>query len=456
MNKLFGTDGIRGAANKYPITPEMVVKIGKAAAFFFKNSGRTKIIIGKDTRISGDMIESGLASGICSMGADVLLAGVIPTPGVAFNVLKNEADAGIVISASHNPYYDNGIKFFNNKGFKLSDQAETEIEKLIFDESKSQQKNCSNEKIGRIYKLKNPVKEYADFLKNSMLPSLEGIKIVIDCANGAACRAASLLFTHLKAEVEILFINPNGENINYKCGSEHPDDLIKKVIEKKADVGFAFDGDGDRLTAVDEKGDRLTGDQVLAVCANYLKKNKRLKNNIVISTVMSNMGLGIALKDMGIQHILSGVGDRYVMEKMIAKQAVLGGEDSGHMIFLDHHTTGDGILSALRLLEVIKKEAKPLSSLAKVMDVFPQVIINVEVNKKPPIDTDTDIMGIIKYVESILGQKGRVLVRYSGTQPLCRIMVEAPTNDDAQKYAKMIADTVKDKLFRSTYKIFVL
>ena len=444
MNKLFGTDGIRGMASKYPMTPEMAVKIGKAAASFFKNRERTEIIIGRDTRISGDMIESGLAAGICSMGANVLLAGVIPTPGVAFNVLKNEADAGIVISASHNPYYDNGIKFFNNKGFKLSDQAEAEIEKFVFDGSKSQQKNVFNKKIGRIHKLSNPVEEYVDFLQNSILPSLEGIKIVIDCANGAACRAASLIFTQLKAEVETLFINPNGENINYKCGSEHPDELIKKVIEKKADVGFAFDGDGDRLTAVDEKGNRLTGDQVLAVCANYFKKNKRLKNNIVISTVMSNMGLGMALKNMGIKHVLAGVGDRYVMEKMIAEQAVLGGEDSGHMIFLDHHTTGDGILSALRLLEAIIKEAKPLSSLAKVMDVFPQVILNVKVNKKPPIDTDRDIMGAIKSVESILGQKGRVLVRYSGTQPLCRIMVEAPTSDNAQKYAKMIADTVKE------------
>ena len=443
MKKLFGTDGIRGRANQYPITPEMGIKIGRAAAIFFKSSKRT-IIIGKDTRISGDMIESSLASGICSIGADVLLAGVIPTPGVAFHTHRAGADAGIVISASHNPYYDNGIKIFNSKGYKLSDSAETEIERLIFNDETPFQ--GSNSEIGRIYKIQNSAADYIDFLEKTISCSLKGIKIIIDCANGAACKIAPFVFTRLGADVELLFVDPDGKNINHECGSENTDKLIKKVIEKKADLGLAFDGDGDRLAAIDEKGNRLTGDQVLAVCAKHLKQKNRLKNNLVVSTVMSNMGLNIALKNTGIEHLITDVGDRYVVEKMVAAKAVLGGEDSGHMIFLEHHTTGDGILSALQLLEAIITSSKPLSDLAKIMDVFPQIVLNVEVKNKPLLDADNDIMNIIKSVESNLAQNGRVLVRYSGTQPVCRVMVEASTNSDAQKYAMLIANKVKEKL----------
>lgn len=446
MGKLFGTDGVRGIANEYPMTSEMAVNIGRAVAHLFGgNKNKPKIIIGKDTRISGYMIEYALVSGICSMGADAYLAGILPTPGVAFLTSSTGADAGIVISASHNPFYDNGIKIFKSNGHKLSDEKEDEFERILLND-KIHLLSKSVRETGKVYKVDEAEKKYAAFLK-STLPektSLKGMKIILDCSNGATYRVAPKIFTALGADVESLFISPDGKNINKDCGSQHPETLVKEVVAKKADIGLAFDGDGDRLIAVDEKGRVVTGDRILAVCAKFLKQKQRLENNIVVSTVMSNMGLGAALKHMGIQHVTAKVGDRYVLEEMISSGAVIGGEDSGHMIFSKHLATGDGILTALRLIEAMKEEqATPLSELTKIMTVFPQVLINVDVKSKPDIETIPEIMDAIRSVEKRLNGEGRVLVRYSGTQPLCRIMVEGPTVDDTEKYCRQIADVVK-------------
>jgi len=448
MGKLFGTDGIRGLANEYPITCEMAMDIGRVVANLFRaETGKSKIVIGKDTRISGDMIEFALVSGICSMGADAFLTGVLPTPGIAYMSSSMGANAGIVISASHNPYYDNGIKIFNQDGFKLSDEKEEEIEHIILNEKPSLMCKTVSD-TGRAFKIEDAGKNYINFLK-SALPegfSLNGIKIVIDCANGATYQVAPELFKELGADVESIYTEPDGKNINKNCGSQHPEDLIKKVLEKEADIGLAFDGDGDRLIAVDENGSVLTGDQILVVCTNMLKLRSKLNNNLVVSTIMSNMGLKVALKDLGIEHIMTNVGDRYVMEQMISSGSVLGGEDSGHTIFLTHHTTGDGILSALKLIESMKFESKPLSELKKVMTVFPQSLINVEVKSKPEISSIPAVQEAIRSVEKDLGEKGRVLVRYSGTQPICRVMVEGPTEEETQRYCKQISDIVKNEM----------
>lgn len=454
MGKLFGTDGIRGVANRYPITPEMALKLGRAAVSIFRNQEKNgnnmcRIVIGKDTRLSGDMLEFAIAAGICSMGGEVYLAGVIPTPGVAFLTSSINADAGIIISASHNPYYDNGIKFFNKKGFKLSDDMEaaieSEIKKAVIDDTGNAFKQENVIQPGRVHNIENPIAKYADFLKNTIkgINPFQSIKLVIDCSNGAASQVAPEVFKGLGADPEIIFAEPDGKNINDNCGSQHTGTLCKAVMKKKADLGLAFDGDGDRLIAVDEKGKELTGDQILAICAGDMKQRGLLKNDLLVSTVMSNLGLGIALKKMGIKHIASLVGDRYVMEDMISGGAVIGGEDSGHMIFLDHHTTGDGILSALRLMEAMLNNSKPLSELASVMDVFPQVLLGVEVKEKPDINTIPEIVDIIKSVESSLGERGRVLVRYSGTQSLCRVMVEGPTMEDTERDCRKIVEVVR-------------
>ncbi len=448
MEKLFGTDGIRGVANEYPITCEMAMDIGRAVAHLFRaETGKSKIVIGKDTRISGDMIEYALVSGICSMGVDAFLAGVLPTPGIAYMTSSMGANAGIVISASHNPYYDNGIKIFNNEGFKLSDEKEEEIEHIVLN-GKIASMCRSIRDTGIAFKIEDAGKKYISFLK-SALPegfSLNGMKIVIDCANGATYQVAPELFKELGADVESIYTKPDGKNINENCGSQHPEALIEIVLKKNADIGLAFDGDGDRLIAVDEKRNILTGDQILVVCANMLKLNSKLNNNLVISTIMSNMGLKVALKDLGIEHIMANVGDRYVMEQMISSGSVLGGEDSGHTIFLNHHTTGDGILSALKLIESMKFESKPLSELKKVMTVFPQSLINVTVNSKPKISSLPAVQEAIRSVEKDLGKKGRVLVRYSGTQPICRVMIEGPTKEETQIYCKQISDVIQKEL----------
>jgi phosphoglucosamine mutase len=448
MGKLFGTDGIRGVANEYPITCEMAVDIGRAVAHLFRaGTGRSKIVIGKDTRISGDMIESALVSGICSMGVDAVLADILPTPGIAYMTSSKGANAGIVISASHNPFYDNGIKIFNKEGFKLSDEKEKEIEHIVLN-GKTGSMCKTVRDTGRAFKLEDAGKNYIKFLR-SALPkgfNLNGMKIVIDCANGATYQVAPELFKKLGADVESIYTEPDGKNINENCGSQHPEALIEIVLKKETDIGLAFDGDGDRLIAVDENGSVLTGDQILAVCANMLKLNSKLNNNLVISTIMSNMGLKVALKDLGIEHIMTNVGDRYVMEQMVSSGSVLGGEDSGHTIFLNHHTTGDGILSALKLIESMKFESKSLSELKKVMTVFPQSLINVEVKSKPEISSIPAVQEAIRSVEKDLGEKGRVLVRYSGTQPICRVMVEGPTEEETQRYCEQISDVIQKEL----------
>lgn len=448
MNKLFGTDGIRGTANEYPMTSEMAVKIGMAVASIFKGTNeRSKIIIGKDTRISGDMLEHAIASGICAMGVDVHLAGILPTPGIAFLTASTAANAGIVISASHNPFYDNGIKIFNKEGYKLSDEKEADIERLVLNENLEQVVKAVRD-TGRNYTMADSEKIYSNFLKQAVPENnyFKGLKIIMDCSNGATFRVAPELFTELGADVEPLFVRPDGKNINDNCGSQHPEVLLKNVVGKGADIGLAFDGDGDRLVAVDEKGGMVTGDQIIAVCGKYLKQQGRLKGNQVVSTVMSNLGLGLALRNMGIMHAVAEVGDRNVVEKMISSGACLGGEDSGHMIFLDYHTTGDGILTALRLIEIMKSESKPLSELCQVMTVFPQVLINVEVGHKPDLETVPEIRDAVKSVEHRLGNEGRVLVRYSGTEPLCRVMVEGPTFDKTDKYCRELADVVKKNI----------
>lgn len=445
MGKLFGTDGIRGAANKYPMTAEMALTVGRAVASVFRKEGhQAKIIIGKDTRISGDMLEYALVAGICSMGANAYLTGVLPTPGIAFMTASMGADAGIVISASHNPFYDNGIKIFKRDGYKLSDEKEAEIEERITDDKLSSM--CSSIRdTGRVHQISDAGKRYITFLKQSMPEEcrFNGLKIILDCSNGATYRVAPEIFADLDADVEALSVSPDGKNINKDCGSQHTDALKNRVLEIGADVGLAFDGDGDRLIAVDEKGNVITGDQVLAICAKVMKQKGLLKNNSVVSTVMSNIGFRLALKKMGISNITADVGDRYVLQEMIASGAVIGGEDSGHTIFLDHHTTGDGILTALKLIEAMKAESKPLSELGRIMSVFPQVLINVEVESKPDIETIPEIVREIESVEKTLGEKGRVLVRYSGTQPLCRVMVEGPTADETNRCCQQIVDVIR-------------
>jgi phosphoglucosamine mutase len=448
MGKLFGTDGIRGVANQYPMTPEMAVTIGRAVAAIFKGDDKqSKIIIGKDTRISGDMLEHALVSGICSMGVDAYLTGILPTPGVAFMTSSTGANAGIVISASHNPYYDNGIKIFKGNGYKLSDEEEDEIEQLVFNKSIASSPQAV-QNTGRVYNIEDAAIAYGNFLKRTLPENyyFKDLKIVMDCSNGATFEVAPAIFNELGAKVKTLYSNPDGKNINDNCGSQHPENLKKSVVKDGADIGFAFDGDGDRLIAVDEKGTVATGDQILAVCAKFMKQKGFLKGNQVVSTVMSNMGFGEALKKMGIKHMTSRVGDRYVMEKMVSSGAILGGEDSGHMIFLNYHTTGDGILAALRLIEAMKEESKPLSELCKIMTVFPQVLINVDVARKPNLKNVPDIKDAIKSVETVLGKKGRVVVRYSGTQPICRVMVEGPTIEETRRYCRQLADIVGNTL----------
>jgi phosphoglucosamine mutase len=446
MQKLFGTDGIRGRANSYPMTPEMALKTGRAvASYFSKNvSASGQVLIGKDTRISGDMLETALAAGICSMGMDVHLTGILPTPGVAYLTAEMNFAAGIVISASHNPYDDNGIKLFNQDGFKLSDSQERQIEGLILSDHWDQPPE-QTETIGRVHFMPDAVDNYVKFLAATLNSTkLQPFKVVLDCANGATYQTAPKLFEAVGLTVHTLFNLPNGKNINAQCGSQHPEELARKVAALNADVGLAFDGDGDRLIAVDETGVILSGDQILAICAHHLKAKGRLSGNKVVSTVMSNMGFKQALAKMNIDHKATKVGDRYVMEEMLASGAILGGEDSGHLIFLDHHSTGDGILAALRLLLAMSDVKRPLSQLSQLMTVFPQVLINVDVKSKPDLTTIKAVTDAITSSEKRLGSEGRVLVRYSGTQPQCRVMVEAPSMETAQIECQYMADVIKN------------
>ena len=445
MNKLFGTDGIRGIANEYPMTTEVALNVGRAIAYLSKRKGHSpKIIIGKDTRLSGDMFESAIISGICSMGVKAISVGVIPTPGIAFLTHNMRADAGIVISASHNPSQDNGIKIFSSDGFKLSDEKENQIEELVFANNMHKLHPVPKE-LGKASRLDDAAGRYVDFLKSTFPQEInpEGMKVVLDCSNGGTYRIAPEVFAELGVEVTTLFDQPDGKNINLNCGSQHTEALAAEVLRQKADVGFAFDGDGDRVIAVDDKGNILTGDRMLAICSAILKKEGKLKNNLVVRTVMSNLGLSVAFQKLGIDSVFAQVGDRFVLEEMLARGAVIGGEDSGHLIFLQYHTTGDGLITALQVLAAMKKENKLLSELARVMKVFPQMLINIDVKKKPEIKTVPKIMAAIKKSEQALGDKGRVLVRYSGTQNMCRVMVEGPTKKETETHCRQIADVVR-------------
>jgi phosphoglucosamine mutase len=448
MGKLFGTDGVRGEANRYPMNAEIAFAIGQAVVYMLKKEHhRTRIVIGKDTRISGYMLEGALESGITSMGGDPYLLGVLPTPGIAFIAQSMRADAGIVISASHNPYQDNGIKIFSGSGFKLSDEQEEIIEDLMLSNTLHTLVPPVKD-MGQAYRLDDVNGRYIVFLKNTFPRdlSMEGMKIIIDTANGATYKVASEMFWELGADIEVIHNSPNGININDRCGSQHTRDLRKKVVETGAAIGLAFDGDGDRLIAVDEKGQEITGDQILLICANVLKEQGKLKNDLLVSTVMSNLGLRVACRKYGFKHHASKVGDRYVLEDMLSLGSVIGGEESGHMIFLDHHTTGDGIITAVQLIAAMVRTGKRLSELAKMMDIYPQSMINVDVKSKPDISTVPKIVKIIKEVEKKLGDNGRVLVRYSGTQNMCRVMVEGPSDEITAKYCKEIADIIKSEL----------
>ncbi len=445
MGKLFGTDGIRGEANRHPMNSAIAFSVGQAITHLLrKPHHKPRVIIGKDTRISGYMIESSLEAGITSMGGIPYLVGVLPTPGIAFITQSMRADAGVVISASHNPFQDNGIKIFSGNGFKLSDEEEDIIETLMF-EGKLPDMVPPAAEMGRAYRLDDVHGRYIVFLKNTFPRelSMEDMKIVIDTANGASYKVAPDAFFELGADIEVIHNKPNGLNINDNCGSQHTRDLKKRVIETGAAIGLAFDGDADRLIAVDEKGNEITGDQILIICAKALKDEGKLKNDLLVSTIMSNLGLTIACKKYGLKQYASKVGDRYVLEDMVRLGSIIGGEESGHMIFLDHHTTGDGILTAMQLISVMVKTGKPLSELARLMDVFPQKLINVPVKNKPDISTVPQIVEIIEKVEKELGESGRVLVRYSGTQNLCRVMVEGPSDDLTEKYCEQIADVLR-------------
>ena len=448
MEKLFGTDGIRGEANLYPMDAMMAFSVGQAVTHMLKQPDhRTRVIIGKDTRISGYMLESSLEAGITSMGGDPFLVGVLPTPGIAFITESMRADAGIVISASHNPYQDNGVKIFSGSGFKLSDDQEEAIETLIL-EGRLPEMVPHARKMGRAFRMEDALGRYIVFLKNTFPRglSMEGMRIVIDTANGATYKVAPAAFTELGADVEVIHNEPDGLNINRDCGSQHTQELGMAVRETGASIGLAFDGDGDRLIAVDERGQEITGDHIMLICAMVLRELGKLKNNLLVGTVMSNLGLKVACSRYGIDFYPSRVGDRYVLEDMQRLGATLGGEQSGHIIFSYHHTTGDGILTAMQLIAAMLNRRKPLSELADLMDVFPQKLINVEVASKPAIESVPEVVKVIKQVESELGDEGRVLVRYSGTQNLCRVMVEGPSVEATDGSCEKIAEQVEKSI----------
>jgi phosphoglucosamine mutase len=445
MGRLFGTDGIRGEANRFPMDAATAFAVGQAITQVLKRNGHAPIvIIGKDTRISGYMIESALESGVTSMGGMAYLVGVMPTPAMAYLTESMRCDAGLAISASHNPYHDNGIKVFAGNGCKLSDEQENEIEELVLGGELPEMVPPARG-MGRAKRLDDAQGRYIVFLKNTFPRglSLEGLKVAMDVANGATYKVAPAAFRELGAEVAVVHDEPNGFNINEGCGSQHTEDLRRTVRATGSTVGLAFDGDGDRLIAVDEKGNEITGDQILLICARMLQAEGRLSQGLLVSTVMSNLGLRVAAQRYGIRHHASKVGDRNVLEDMMSMGAVLGGEDSGHVIFLEHHTTGDGILTALQLVAAMLKEGKPLSELAALMDVFPQRLINVKVARKPDLRSVPEILQAVGRAEAALGDKGRVLVRYSGTESLCRVMVEGPNTDITDAWAEEIAEVVR-------------
>lgn len=446
--KIFGTDGVRGRANYKPMTVEIALALGRAAGKIFRrHNGKHRVVIGKDTRLSCYMFENALISGLCSMGVDTLMVGPLPTPGVAFITRAYRADAGIIISASHNPYFDNGIKFFSSEGFKLPDAWEEEMEDLIFSNAFD---DClpAEFDIGKNTKINDADGRYIEFVKATFPRrlSLKNLKIALDCANGAGYKVAPLVFRELDAEVFVYGNTPNGLNINDGCGSLHPETIQKAVIDRRADVGIALDGDADRVIMVDENAQIVDGDTILAICARDLKKRGLLKNNKVVATVMANFGFVKAMQADGIEVIRSQVGDRYVIQDMLKYEANLGGEQSGHMIFLDHNTTGDGLVCALQVLRIMMETDSKLSDLASIVTKYPQTCINVKVKSKPPLSELKRLQDAIADVEQNLGDSGRVLVRYSGTENICRVMVEGPKQKQVQQMALTISNVVNEEL----------
>jgi len=446
--KLFGTDGVRGVANIHPMTTELAMQLGRAAAYIFKDTEkRHRIVIGKDTRLSGYMIENALAAGICSMGVDVLLVGPLPTPGIAFITSSMRADAGVVISASHNPYQDNGIKFFSRDGFKLPDEKELQIEELIFS-SKIDSLRPTAAEVGKAFRIDDAAGRYIVFLKNAFPRDLDlqGLKIVLDCAHGAAYKVAPAVLEELGAEVVRLGVSPNGTNINAGCGSLYPQVISEAVREHRADLGIALDGDADRVIFVDEYGNEVDGDHIMAICGTHLLAQKKLVKNTLVATVMSNMGLEVALRKAGGKVVRTAVGDRYVVEEMLRHGYRVGGEQSGHMIFLDHNTTGDGTLSALQVLAIMQRTGKSLSELARVMIALPQVLVNVRIKQRQDLAEVPAVAKVIKAAEERLGGDGRVLIRYSGTEPLLRIMLEGQDKYEITELANEIAQAIEKHL----------
>ena len=446
--RLFGTDGIRGQVNTYPMVPELVCAVGRAVARVLAAEEGTAVVVGTDTRQSADLFACAAAAGVCAAGRHALMAGVLPTPGIARLTSETAvAAAAVVVSASHNPYTDNGVKLFDGAGFKLTDEMEQRVEAAalqLFSGGPAALKG-DHAAVGRVETLSDAETRYLDFLKAGA-PSLEAFRIVLDCANGAAHRVGPRLLHGLGATVRCLGDAPDGKNINDGCGSEHPEGLCNAVRQSGADIGLALDGDADRVVAVDETGEVVTGDQLIAVFASAMKRRGLLSNDRVVTTVMSNLGLGRALGAMGVEHRISAVGDRRVLLEMKRSGAVLGGEDSGHLVFLDAHSTGDGLYAALRLLGVLRETGQPLSRLKQVMRVYPQVLMNVPVGRKPPIEKVAEITEAIRKVERALGDTGRVLVRYSGTQPLCRVMVEGPGETETRRACERVARAVAEAI----------
>jgi phosphoglucosamine mutase len=451
--KLFGTDGIRGIANQEPMTAEMALRLGQAVAQRFLNKGRHgRIVIGKDTRLSGYMLESALQAGIVSAGADVMLVGPLPTPGIAFITSSMRADAGVVISASHNPFQDNGIKLFAADGFKLPDETEVEIEQRMEAIARGEGAvRAAPDRIGKAVRIDDAVGRYVQFLKHAFPKelTLDGIKVVVDCANGAAYQVAPQVFQELGAEVEELNVWPDGRNINYHCGALHPENMAEQVRRSGAQLGVALDGDADRVMLADEKGNVIDGDQLMAILGTRLLDQELLPKRTVVATVMSNLGLERALSAKGGKLVRTAVGDRYVVEAMREEGLLLGGEQSGHIIFLDHATTGDGVVAALRVLAVMVREGRPLSELAAAMTRYPQVLLNFPVAKKRPFAEMPTVQNLIAKVERDLGTDGRVVVRYSGTESKARVMIEGIDEAVIKAQADEIADTLKAALAAS-------
>ena len=447
MSRMFGTDGVRGIANT-ELTAELAYNLGRAGAYVLtEGTHKPKILVAKDTRISGDMLENALVAGILSVGAEAVILGVVPTPAVAHLTRKYNADAGVMISASHNPVEYNGIKFFDNKGYKLSDELEDEIQRVIECGFEGVPSPVGRE-IGKSSVEEGALREYIDYSVNTIPVDLKGLRVALDCANGACYKAAVKAFRMLGADVYVINDNPDGNNINESCGSTHPEELMDYVVRKKCDIGFAFDGDADRCLAVDEKGNLINGDFILTVCAKHLKDKGLLKDNTLVVTVMSNLGLDIACKKEGIDLIKTKVGDRYVLEEMIKDGYILGGEQSGHIIFLNHNTTGDGLVTALQVAAILKESGKPFSEIAGIMKELPQVLVNAKVpnEKKNIYLEDQEIIDAIAEVESKLNGVGRVLIRPSGTEPLVRVMLEGENQKEIDEMAHSIVNLILSKI----------